>query len=257
VTNPPLDVESNSATGIRLQKVLAQAGVASRRAAEELISGGHVSVDGALVTALGTRVDPERVLVRVDGQRIPTAAGKAYYALNKPAGVVTAMSDAGGRRCVGDLVADQPQRLFHVGRLDADTEGLLILTNDGELAHRLSHPSFGVAKTYLAQVAGPLPRDLGRRLQAGIELADGPATVDRFRVVGESGRLAQVEVTLHEGRNRIVRRLFAAVGHPVERLVRREFGPIRLGQQRPGSLRELTRHEVGELLDEVDLATKG
>jgi 23S rRNA pseudouridine2605 synthase len=242
---------------VRLQKVLAQAGVASRRAAEELIAEGRVSVDGALVTAQGTRVDPETAVVRVDGDRIPTAAGKSYYALNKPAGVITAMSDPRGRRCVGDLVAGREERLFHVGRLDAETEGLLILTNDGALAHRLSHPSFGVAKVYLAQVPGPVPKEVGRRLLGGVELDDGPARVDAFRVVAQSGRQAQVEVTLHEGRNHIVRRLLAAVGLPVERLVRLQFGPIRLGQQRSGTVRPLGRTEVGLLLDTVDLTTSG
>ena len=256
MTHSPLQGETPQPTGVRLQKVLAQAGVASRRAAEVLIAGGHVSVDGALVTALGTRVDPERALIRVDGQRIPTAAGRAYYALNKPRGVLTAMSDTRGRRCVGDLLSGRAERLFHVGRLDVDTEGLLLLTNDGELAHRLAHPSFGVEKTYLAQVPGPIPRDLGRRLRQGVELEDGLVRVDRFAVVGQSGRQAQLEITIHEGRNHIVRRLLAAVGHPVDRLVRLQFGPIRLGQQRPGSVRGLTRDEVGLLLDVVELATK-
>jgi len=256
VTDSQPKSETEGPSGVRLQKVLAAAGVASRRAAEELISGGHVSVDGALVTALGTRVDPERSLIRVDGQRIPTAAGLSYLALNKPAGVLTAMSDARGRRCVGDLVSGRAERLFHVGRLDAETEGLLILTNDGDMAHRLAHPSFGVTKTYLAQVSGPLPQGLSRRVRAGVELEDGPVVVDAFRVVGQSGRQAQVEITLHEGRHHIVRRLMAEVGHPVERLVRLQFGPIRLGQQRPGGVRVLTSTEVGALLDAVDLATK-
>ena len=238
---------------IRLQKVLAQAGVASRRACEELISAGRVSVDGAAVTVLGSRVDPEQAVIRVDGERIPTAPGRVYLALNKPAGVLTTMSDDRGRRCVGDLVADRKERLFHVGRLDAETEGLLLLTNHGDLAHRLSHPSFGVQKVYLAEVTGQVPKQLARQLRQGVELDDGPVTVDRFRVVGSTARKAQVEVTLHEGRNHVVRRLLAAVDLPVERLVRLAFGPVKLGQLRAGKTRRLTPSEIGLLLDEVDL----
>ncbi|HVQ87658.1 MAG TPA: pseudouridine synthase [Actinomycetes bacterium] len=244
---------------VRLQKVLAQAGVASRRASEELISSGRVSVDGKDVTELGTRVDPQTAVVRVDGERIPTAAGRAYLALNKPSGVLTAMSDDRGRRCVGDLVtkqfAKQGKGLFHVGRLDIETEGLLLLTNDGDLAHRLSHPSFGVQKVYLAEVPGPVPKAVTQRLRQGIELEDGPVVVDRFRVVASSGRKAQVEVTLHEGRNHVVRRLLAAVDLPVQRLVRLAFGPVRLGQLGPGSVRPLSAKEIGRLLEEVDLRT--
>ncbi len=251
MTHPEREGEGSGL--IRLQKVLAQAGVASRRACEELISAGRVSVDGAAVTAMGVRVDPEQAVIRVDGERIPTAPGRVYLALNKPEGVLTTMSDERGRRCVGDLVADRRERLFHVGRLDAETEGLLLLTNHGDLAHRLSHPSFGVQKVYLAEVAGQVPKQLARKLRQGIELEDGPVKVDRFRVVGTTARKAQVEVTLHEGRNHVVRRLLAAVDLPVERLVRLAFGPVRLGQLKSGSTRRLTPQEVGLLLDEVDL----
>ncbi|MEO8330385.1 MAG: pseudouridine synthase [Candidatus Nanopelagicales bacterium] len=236
---------------VRLQKVLAQAGVGSRRASELLISDGRVSVDGVDVTTLGTRVDPERAVIRVDGERIPTAAGRAYLALNKPAGMLTAMSDDRGRACVGDLVARRRDRLFHVGRLDAETEGLLLLTNDGDVAHRLSHPSFGVHKVYLAEVSGPVSKQVTQRLRKPIELEDGPVVVDRFRVVGTSGRKSQVEVTLHEGRNHIVRRLLAAVDLPVQRLVRLAYGPVRLGQLGPGVTRPLTSQEIGKLLDVV------
>jgi len=256
VTNSQPNVETGDEGRVRLQKVLAQAGVASRRASEELITAGRVSVDGALVTALGTRVDPQQALIRVDGRRIPVAEGQVYLALNKPAGVITTMKDDRGRPCVGDLMADQEVRLFHVGRLDADTEGLLLFTNDGDLAHRLAHPSFEVPKTYLAEIPGPLSKGLGERLRKGIDLEDGPAKVDRFVVVGESGTRVQVELTLHEGRNRIVRRMLESVGHPVQRLVRLRFGPVYLGQQRPGSVRVLTQSEIGELLDLVDLATE-
>ncbi|HZY74839.1 MAG TPA: pseudouridine synthase [Jatrophihabitantaceae bacterium] len=241
---------------VRLQKVLAAAGLGSRRACEELIASGRVSVDGVVVTELGSRVDPARAVIHVDGQRVNVRADLVYLALNKPRGVLSAMSDDRGRRTVADLVADRPERLFHVGRLDADTEGLLLLTNDGELAHRLMHPGFGVPKTYLATVPGPVPRTLGRRLRDGVQLEDGPVRVDAFRVVQQEGSgndiRAIVEVVLHEGRNRIVRRMLDAVGHPVQRLVRTSIGPVRLGGQRPGTLRELTRDELGELFRLVE-----
>ncbi len=250
MTHPQDEVETFS-TRIRLQKVLAAAGAGSRRACEQLISAGRVSVDGKVVTTLGSRVDPERAVVRVDGQIVSVAPNRVYLALNKPRGVLSTMSDDQGRRCVGDLVAEKSQRLFHVGRLDADTEGLLLLTNDGDLAHRLTHPSFGVAKVYLAEVAGPIPKDLGRRLRDGIVLEDGTVTVDRFRVVAGSGRRVQVEITVHEGRKHVVRRLLAEVGHPVQRLVRVAVGPVRLGDQRPGSVRVLSSTEVSQLLTAV------
>lgn len=233
--------------GIRLQKVLAGAGIGSRRTCEQLIAEGRVSVDGAVVEEMGMRVDPQTAVIHVDGARINVREDLVYLALNKPRGVLSAMSDSRGRRTVGDLVADRPERLFHVGRLDADSEGLLLLTNDGELAHLLMHPAFGVAKTYLATVPGPVARDLGRRLKAGVILDDGPVRVDGFRVVQTQGSRAIVEVVLHEGRKHIVRRLLAEVGHPVERLVRTAIGPVYLGGQRPGTLRRLTRSELAEL----------
>jgi 23S rRNA pseudouridine2605 synthase len=235
-----------SENGIRLQKVLASAGLGSRRACEELIAEGRVTVDGE-VAELGRRVDPATAVIHVDGDRIVVRDDLVYLALNKPRGVLSAMSDSRGRRTVGDLVAERAERLFHVGRLDADSEGLLLLTNDGELAHRLMHPSFGVLKTYLATVPAPVGREVGRRLRGGVELEDGPARVDRFRVVQTAGRQAIVEVVLHEGRKHIVRRLLAEVGHPVSRLVRTQIGPVHLGGQRAGTLRPLTRTEVAEL----------
>jgi 23S rRNA pseudouridine2605 synthase len=234
------------AEGIRLQKVLAAAGVGSRRRSEELIAAGRVTVDGR-VAELGTRVDPQTAVIHVDGARVTVRDDLVYLALNKPRGMLSAMTDQRGRPTVGDLVAGRPERLFHVGRLDADTEGLLLLTNDGDLAHTLMHPSFGVLKSYLATVPGPLGRDVGRRLRAGVELADGPARVDRFRVVQTHRDRAIVEVILHEGRNHIVRRLLDEVGHPVLRLVRTAVGPVRLGGQKPGTLRPLTRDEVAGL----------
>ena len=245
-----------SAEGVRLQKVLAAAGLGSRRACEELISAGRVEVDGVLVTALGVRVDPDTAVIRVDGKRVEVRDEFVYLALNKPRGVLSAMSDARGRRTVGDLVAERPQRLFHVGRLDADSEGLLLLTNDGELAHRLMHPGFEVVKVYLATVQGRVGRQVGSALRAGVDLEDGPVRIDRFRVVDTAGGRTLVEVALHEGRKHIVRRLLAEVGHPVERLVRTAVGPVRLETLRPGATRALTATEVGALYDLVDTATK-
>ena len=239
--------------GIRLQKVLAEAGVGSRRACEQLIDQGRVEVDGKVVRTQGLRVDPQQAEIRVDGLRVVTARDLVHLALNKPKGVVSTMSDPEGRPSLGEYVADRRERLFHVGRLDADSEGLLLLTNDGELAHRVAHPSFGVAKTYLAEVAGPLPRDVGRRLREGVELDDGPASVDSFRVVGNAAGRVMVEVVLHEGRKHLVRRLLTAVGHPVQRLVRLRIGPVTLGDLRPGRTRALTRAEVGELYQAVGL----
>lgn len=239
--------------GIRLQKVLAQAGVGSRRACEELIERGKVSVDGSVVRVQGMRVDPSTAVIHVGGERIPTGQEHVYLALNKPEGVVSTMSDPEGRPSLQDYVADRTERLFHVGRLDAESEGLLLLTNDGELAHRLAHPSFEVPKTYLVQVPGPVARDLGRRLKAGIELDDGPARVDEFRVVSSAAGRVMVEIVLHEGRNRIVRRMLAETGYPVERLVRTRIGPVRLGDLRVGRTRTLSRPEVGSLLEAAGL----
>ncbi|WP_282785085.1 MULTISPECIES: pseudouridine synthase [unclassified Nocardia] len=243
--------------GERLQKVLAKAGVASRRAAEELIDQGRVEVDGAIVREQGLRIDPDHAVVRVDGVRVVVRDEQVYLALNKPKGWQSTMADEMNRPCVGDIVAERVvagQRLFHVGRLDADTEGLLLLTNDGDLAHRLMHPSFEVSKTYLATVAGEIHgREVGKRLRDGVELEDGPAKVDRFQVleVGEGKSL--VKVVLHEGRKHIVRRLLAAVGHPVTALVRTNIGPVALGDQRPGTLRVLGRDEIGKLYEAVSL----
>ncbi|SFQ73269.1 23S rRNA pseudouridine2605 synthase [Amycolatopsis arida] len=243
--------------GVRLQKVLAKAGVASRRAAEELIAQGRVSVDGSVVRELGRRVDPDRVVIHVDGTRVVVREDLVYLALNKPRGVHSTMTDDQGRPCVGDYVrqhlSDGCARVFHVGRLDADTEGLLLLTNDGELAHRLMHPSFHVLKTYLAEVEGTVPRGLGRRLRAGVRLADGPVVADEFRVKDSRPGRSLVEIVLHEGRKHIVRRLLAEVGHPVRKLVRTAVDGVQLGSARPGSVRPLTREEVGALHRAVDL----
>ncbi|ABK53008.1 ribosomal large subunit pseudouridine synthase B [Acidothermus cellulolyticus 11B] len=238
---------------VRLQKVLAAAGVGSRRACEELIAAGRVEVDGVPVTRLGVRVDPQTAVIRVDGKRIPPATPFAYFALNKPRGVVTTMSDPRGRPCVGDLVADLPVRVFHVGRLDTDSEGLLLLTNDGRLTHRLTHPSHAVPKTYVADVEGRLGRTGVHLLRSGVDLADGPAQADAVRILERYGARTLVEVVVHEGRTHLVRRMLAAVGHPVRRLVRTAIGPVALGQLRPGARRQLTPRELGELLDLVGL----
>jgi 23S rRNA pseudouridine2605 synthase len=239
--------------GVRLQKILAAAGAGSRRHCEEMIGEGRVEVDGEVVRRFGARVDPQRQVIRVDGRRIPASEDLVYVGLNKPAGVLTTMSDNRGRPTIADYLGDRAERLFHVGRLDYDTEGLILLTNDGELAHRLAHPRYGVLKTYLADVAGPLPRDLGRQLITGIRLSDGVATADRFRVVERAGSRALVEITLHEGRKHIVRRMLAEAGHPVSRLVRTQVGPVTLGSLRPGSTRRLSTREIGDLYAAVGL----
>ena len=255
--DPESEGERDSLTdvpgGVRLQKVLAAAGLGSRRYCEELIGEGRVEVDGETVRRYGARVDPQHQVIRVDGLRIPSRQDLVYLALNKPAGVLTTMSDDRGRRTIGDLLGDREERLYHVGRLDYETEGLMLLTNDGDLAHRLMHPKYGVPKTYLADVTGPMDRDLGRRLMTGIELEDGVASADKFRVVERAGSRALVEITLHEGRKHIVRRLLAAVGHPVSRLVRTSVGPVKLGNLKPGTSRVLTTTEVGELYAAVGL----
>ena len=227
--------------GIRLQKVLAQAGLGSRRACEELIDRGRVRVNGERAV-LGRRVDPESDVIEVDGAQIGVKAGLVHYLLNKPAGVITSASDPQGRPVVVDLVPAEP-RVFPVGRLDADSEGLLLLTNDGDLTHRLTHPSFGVDKEYLVEVDGEPARGALARLREGVELEDGrtaPAKVAQL-----DARL--LRITIHEGRNRQVRRMCEAVGHPVLRLVRTRIGPITDRSLKPGEWRALTQDEVRAL----------
>ncbi|MCX5197591.1 rRNA pseudouridine synthase [Streptomyces sp. NBC_00249] len=237
--------------GERLQKVLARAGMGSRRACEELIEQARVEVNGEIVLEQGKRVKPSDE-IKVDGLTVATQS-YLFFALNKPAGVVSTMEDPDGRQCLGDYVTNRETRLFHVGRLDTETEGIILLTNHGELAHRLTHPKYGVKKTYVAAITGPLPRDIGKRLKDGIELEDGYARADHFRVVDQLGKNYLVEVTLHEGRKHIVRRMLAEAGFPVEKLVRTSFGPIELGDQKSGWLRRLTNTEVGMLMREVGL----
>ncbi|MGW8768739.1 pseudouridine synthase [Streptomyces sp. NPDC055815] len=238
--------------GERLQKVLARAGMGSRRACEELIEQARVEVNGEIVLEQGMRVDPEKDEIKVDGLTVATQS-YLFFALNKPSGVVSTMEDPDGRQCLGDYVTNRETRLFHVGRLDTETEGIILLTNHGELAHRLTHPKYGVKKTYLAAITGPLPREVGRRLKDGIQLEDGYARADHFRVVEQTGKNYLVEVTLHEGRKHIVRRMLAEAGFPVEKLVRTAFGPIALGDQKSGWLRRLTNTEVGMLMKEVGM----
>ena len=250
------------ASGQRLQKVLAHAGVASRRACEQLIADGRVSVDGITVTEAGVRVDPLTQEIRVDGSRILTNPELITLMLHKPAGVVTTMEDPEGRPTVAqygrDYLAEHPElpdslRLVHVGRLDTETEGLLLLSNDGELSHRLMHPSFEIAKTYVAIVEGQVEPWVPRKLRRGIELEDGEARADRVTVKDSGPRGSIVEITLHSGKNRIVRRMLDAVGHPVTRLARTRLGPLRLGNLRPGQTRPLNGEEIAALQQEVGL----
>ncbi|AJE86487.1 MULTISPECIES: pseudouridine synthase [Streptomyces] len=249
---PPKTFPGAEQEGERLQKVLARAGYGSRRACEELIEQARVEVNGSIVIEQGLRVDPENDEIKVDGLTVATQSYQ-FFSLNKPAGVVSTMEDPEGRQCLGDYVTNRETRLFHVGRLDTETEGVILLTNHGELAHRLTHPKYGVKKTYLAAIYGPIPRDLGKMLKDGIQLEDGYARADHFRVVEQTGRNYLVEVTLHEGRKHIVRRMLAEAGFPVERLVRTSFGPITLGDQKSGWLRRLSNTEVGMLMREVEL----
>lgn len=246
----------NNAEGIRLQKVLAKAGVASRRMSEKLIDAGRVEVDGKIVTEQGMRIDPDKSIVRVDGVRVRIDNDLQYFVLNKPRGVQCTMSDDMGRPCVGDIVGekvDAGQRLFHVGRLDAATEGLLLLTNDGELANRLMHPKYEVAKTYLATVVGEADRKLVRALKNGIELDDGPAKADYVQIVDVHQGKSIVRVELHEGRKHIVRRMLKEAGYPVERLVRTKIHTVQLGEQTPGALRALNNAELTSLYKAVGM----
>ncbi|MGB4778591.1 pseudouridine synthase [Microbacterium sp.] len=236
------------AVGIRLQKVLANAGVASRRVCEQYIVDGRVRVNGRVVTELGTRIDPASDLVDVDGTAIQLDATKRYLMLNKPTGVVSSMKDEQGRPDLRRFTREWPERLYNVGRLDAETSGLLVLTNDGDLAHVLAHPSFGVTKVYIAKVAGRVTPQTIARLTRGVDLEDGPIAADRARLRDAGASSSLVELTLHSGRNRIVRRMMAEVGHPVTELVRRQFGPLHLGTLPAGRARELTTVERGALL---------
>ena len=248
-TDLPLDEDGL----IRIQKLLALAGVASRRRSEELMLDGLVEINGEVVTRLGTKVDPAHDLIRVDGKRLPPISEKVYLAFNKPVGVTSTMSDPHAARTLEEFVAERPERLFNVGRLDVETTGLLFLTNDGDFAQRVAHPSFEIMKTYVAEVEGQLFPRIVKQLLAGVTLEDGPVDVSAAKVISATAAKSIIELTIHDGRNRIVRRLLAEVGHPVTRLTRTQIGPVKIGQLRPGQMRELTNDELGELLDTAQL----
>lgn len=243
---PPGDGASPPRTGDRLQKVLAAAGVGSRRQCEELIQTGRVEVDGRTVTELGFRVAPEGHEIRVDGQTIDRP-DRVYYAVNKPLGVVSTNRDPSGRPRVIDLVPKARERLFPVGRLDLHSAGLILLTNDGDLANRLTHPRYGVQKQYRVLVAGQPTPEVLAELKRGVRLAEGLARVDEIRVHAKRGKSTVLDITLSEGRNREIRRILARVGHKVLELLRTAVGPIRLGKLRPGEYRRLTHDEAAAL----------
>ncbi len=242
---------STEPEGVRLQKVLANAGVASRRVIEQYIVEGRIRVNGSVVTELGTRIDPSTDLVDVDGTAVQLDTGKRYVMLNKPTGVVSSMNDEKGRPDLRRFTQQYEERLYNVGAPGRRHQRLLILTNDGDLAHVLAHPSFGgVTKVYIAKVSGRVtPPQTIAKLTRGIDLEDGPIAADKARLLDSSAGSSLVELTLHSGRNRIVRRMLAAVGHPVTELVRRQFGPLHLGTlPAGGKSRELTKIELGALL---------
>ena len=254
MTGPELERDEDGL--VRLHKLLARSGVASRRRCEELMLAGEVTVDGEVVTRLGTKIDPTAAVVRVSGRRLPPVSPNVYLALNKPVGVTSTMSDPHAARTLSDLVGDRPERLFHVGRLDTDTAGLLLLTNDGEFAQRMAHPSYEVDKTYVAAVDGVVYPSTIKELLAGVTLDDGPVTVSSVKLVGGRGTTRDgsiLELVIHEGRNRIVRRLLDQVGHPVRQLTRTAIGPVVLGRLGVGEIRDLTSDELGALLDAASL----
>lgn len=237
----------------RLQKVMARAGVASRRHSEELIVAGRVAVNGEIVTSLGVKVDPERDTVAVDGRALDLGVTHAYFALNKPRGFVSTMSDPQGRPTIAEFLPDEPAGLFAVGRLDLDTTGLLLITNDGELGARLLHPRHHVPKTYRVVAAGePKEREL-QRLRDGVQLDDGLTAPAEIEYLEHHGKTTLVRITVREGRKRQVRRMFSAVGHPVVDLKRISFGPVDLGDQREGTLRALSAEEVAALKEAAGL----
>ncbi|MEL1136455.1 pseudouridine synthase [Desulfitobacterium sp. THU1] len=242
--------------GERLQKVLAQAGLASRRHAEEIIQQGRVQVNGEVIRTLGTKVSPDDQIV-VDGNLLKMPPKKYdYYLLHKPTGYITSVTDPQGRKTVMDLMQGIPRRVYPVGRLDYDTSGLLVLTNDGELAHRLMHPSYGVEKTYRVEVRERIPKQARQRLETGVDLEDGKTAPARVREVVQMGQDLRpcYEITIHEGRNRQVRRMFKAIGYPLISLKRIRFGPLGLEEQMaPGNFRSLTPLEVQKLRQEVEL----
>ena len=239
---------------VRLQKVLADAGVASRRGSEELIADGRVSVDGVQILEMGFKINPEISLVEVDGEAIRNKASKTYLAFHKPAGVISTMSDPEGRPNLGDYFKTRNERLFHVGRLDKESEGLILLTNDGDLAHRATHPSYGLVKKYVVEVSGVISKDLISTLLKGVELEDGLARALEVSVLREvNPKHFWVELSIHEGRFHIVRRMFEALGVEVLRLIRSEFGPIALDETKVGRWRALSRVEIDKLFNLLKL----
>jgi len=239
---------------VRLQKVLADAGVASRRASEELILSGRVSVDGVQVQQLGVKIDPEISLVEVDGEAIKTKKTNVYLAFNKPAGVLSTMSDPENRPNLGDYFKDRSERLFHVGRLDKESEGLILLTNDGDMAHRATHPSYGMIKKYLVEIEGVLTKEQTSQILAGIMLEDGLARALTVKTVREVNlKHSWVELTIHEGRYHIVRRIFENLELPVLRLIRTDFGPITLGETGVGRYRRINEVELTKLFTALKL----
>jgi 23S rRNA pseudouridine2605 synthase len=233
---------------IRLNKIIADAGVASRRAADQLITEGRVTVDGDVIKELGKRFDPEISEIKVDGESLKTNKSKTYLAFHKPAGVISTMADPEGRKNLGDYFKDRKDRLYHVGRLDKDSEGLILLTNDGELAHRATHPSYGLEKRYLVEVEGEFSKQISDQLLAGVRLEDGLARavkVSHIRAVTRNHHW--VEITIHEGRYHIIRRLIEALGLKVIRLIRLDFGPVSLGDMKPGRHRVLNTQELTNL----------
>ena len=239
---------------VRLQKVLADAGIASRRASEQLILDGRVSVDGVQITQLGSKVDPEISKVEVDGESISTKKTNIYLAFHKPIGILSTMSDPDGRPSLGDYFKDRSERLFHVGRLDRESEGLILLTNDGDLAHRATHPSYGMVKKYLVELEGVLTKEQLAAIAAGIQLEDGLARALEIKTLREvNPKHSWVEISIHEGRYHIVRRIFEFLEQPVLRLIRTEFGPISLAETGVGRYRKLNQVELTNLFKVLKL----
>jgi 23S rRNA pseudouridine2605 synthase len=233
----------------RLQKVLSRVGVASRRRVEQLMAMGRITVNGEVASEMGMRINPASDIVAVNGKVVSLDVSLRYVMLHKPKGVVSSLADERGREDLTTFLEEIGERLFNVGRLDADTTGLLLLTNDGDTAHRLAHPSFDVDKVYVATVTGIVTHGSLKKLLEGVELEDGIAQADRVKVVGQPrNNKSIVELVLHSGKNRIVRRMLDAIGHPVIDLHRRSFGPLHLGGLKPGQWRDLTRLEVTSVL---------
>jgi len=238
----------------RLNKIIADAGLASRRAADQLILDGRVSVDGETVIELGGKYDPEIHDIKVDGESLKRNKSKTYLAFHKPTGVISTMSDPEGRANLGDYFADRKDRLYHVGRLDKDSEGVILLTNDGELAHRATHPSYGLEKKYLVEIEGEFNKALSDQLLQGVKLEDGLARalkVVHVRAVSKNHHW--VEITIHEGRYHIIRRLIESLGMKVLRLIRLEFGPISLGDMKAGRHRVLNSQELTNLFNLLNI----